>query len=146
MRRRILTWLGIVGSASCYVAMFPLSLVGILGLLSISSSAVIPALNAYMVSPLFQPILLFSIVLLIVGMVPFGKTATALSIAAGVLIFVSMNVSMRPWIFLFSFFVLAVARIVGMYQRERAFSFQALLVSALPFILIALILGLSTYI
>lgn len=125
--------------------MFPLSLVGIVGLLGISSLGLIPALNAYMASPFFQPVLILSILLLIFATLPLGKITSALSLAAGILIFISMNLYMQAWLFLLAFFILGAAHIWGRFMKLGVMLARDIAIAGLPFIILAAILGITTY-
>ena len=109
LKDKTLSFLGVCGCNSCYVAMFPAILLGIIGVFGLSSAQTLGALNAYMGSVLFQPILIISILLLIVGLLRYGKTPITLSVLAGIGIFVSMNFYMRNWLFTLSFVILTLA-------------------------------------
>lgn len=106
---KLRTLLGVCGCISCYFAMFPAIALGIVGIFGLSTSQTLDALNAYMGSVLFQPILVLSILLLVAGLLRYGKTPLILSILAGIGIFTSMNFYMRAWLFTLSFAVLALA-------------------------------------
>lgn len=116
---KLRAFLGICGCLSCYIAMFPAILLGIVGIVGLSSSQTLGALNAYMGSVVFQPILIISILLLIVGLLRYGKIPLALSILAGMGIFVSMNFYMQGWLFTLSFGVLALAYYLAL-QKTKA--------------------------
>lgn len=106
---KLRAFLGVCGCLSCYAAMFPAILLGIIGIFGLSNAKTLDVLNAYMGSVLFQPILIISILLLIVGLLRYGKTPLVLSFLAGIGIFVSMNFYMRSWLFTLSFALLALA-------------------------------------
>lgn len=89
--------------------MFPAMLLGIIGVFGLSQSGATSTLNTYMASPLFQPILIVSIIFLVAGIFPYGKLPLWLSILGGIGIFASMNFYMREWLFTFSFALVAVA-------------------------------------
>lgn len=108
-KTKISSFLGVCGCISCYIAMFPAILLGIVGIFGLSNAQTLGALNAYMGSVLFQPILIISILLLIIGLLRYGKTPIALSVLAGIGIFVSMNFYMKNWLFTLSFVILALA-------------------------------------
>ncbi len=143
---KILSFLGVIGCISCYVAMFPLTLVGIVGVMGVSTVGIVPGLQAYISSPFFNPILIASIVLLILGMIPYGRVAVSLSIASGVMIYISMNFYMQAWLFLFAFLLLALAQIWPKLTKLDQIKPKDLLIPALPFIIIILFLGVVTYI
>lgn len=124
---KLRTFLGVCGCFSCHIAMFPAILLGIVGIFGLSSSQTLNALNAYMGSALFQPILIISILLLIVGLLRYGKTPLILSILAGLGIFVSMNFYMRGWLFTLSFGILALAYYLA-FKKTGAQSLKITLV------------------
>ncbi len=72
-KSRILSFLGVCGCISCYVAMFPALLLGLIGVLGFSQPSTVSALDAYMGFVLFQPILIVSILFLAAGMLRYGK-------------------------------------------------------------------------
>lgn len=133
---KLLSFLGVCGCVSCYFAMFPAILLGIVGVLGLSTSATTGALNAYMNSIFFQPILVFSILFLIIGLIRYGNTPLLLSVVSGVGIFVSMNFYMRSWFFTLSFALLALAYFFA-YRKLKS----AQLKIALILILAVVILG-----
>lgn len=124
---KLRAFLGVCGCLSCYIAMFPAILLGIIGIFGLSSSQTLGALNAYMGSVLFQPILIISILFLIVGLLRYGKTPLVLSILAGIGIFVSMNFYMRSWFFTFSFALLALAYFLA-YRKSKSIQLKTALV------------------
>jgi len=117
-KTKIMSFLGVCGCISCYVAMFPAILLGVIGILGISQLSTISALNAYAASALFQPILIASIVFLIVGIIPYWKAPLWLSILGGIGIFVSMNFYMREWLFTFSFVLIAFAYFLALRHTK----------------------------
>lgn len=116
---KLRAFLGICGCLSCYIAMFPAILLSVIGVFGLSQSATSSALNAYLGSALFQPILIISVLLLVVGLLRYGKIPLALSILAGVGIFASMNFYMQGWLFTLSFGVLALAYYLAL-QKTKA--------------------------
>lgn len=108
-KTKIMSFLGICGCISCYVAMFPAILLGVIGILGLSQLSTMSALNAYTASALFQPILIVSIIFIIIGIIPYGKVALWLSTLGGIGIFMSMNFYMREWLFTSSFALIALA-------------------------------------
>jgi len=98
--------------------MFPAILLGVIGILGLSQLSTISALNAYAASALFQPILVVSIILLIVGIIPYGKASLWLSTLGGIGIFVSMNFYMREWLFTFSFVLIALAYFLALRHTK----------------------------
>jgi len=116
---KLRAFLGVCGCISCYVAMFPAILLGFMGIIGLSTSQTQNALNAYMSSIVFQPILIISILFLIVGLLRYGKMPLGLSIIAGTGIFVSMNFYMRSWLFTLSFGVLALVYYLA-FQKTKA--------------------------
>lgn len=118
-KTKLTSFLGICGCISCYVAMFPALLLGVIGVLGLSTSAAAGALNAYMASVWFQPVLVVSILFLIAGIFRYGALPLWLSILGGAGIFVSMNFYMHAWLFTFSFALLALAYFLA-YQKSRA--------------------------
>jgi len=116
---KLRAFLGVCGCLSCYVAMFPAILLGIVGILGLSSSQTQNALNAYRNSMLFQPILIISILFLIISLLRYGKIPLSLSIVAGLGIFISMNFYMREWLFTLSFVILALAYYLA-FKKTKA--------------------------
>ena len=106
---KLTSFLGVCGCVSCYVAMFPAILLGVVGVLGLSQSSATSALNAYMASALFQPILVVSTIFLVMGVFRYGKISLWLSILGSIGIFVSMNFYMREWLFTLSFAFVALA-------------------------------------
>jgi len=135
-REKLRAFLGVCGCLSCYVAMFPAIILGIIGIIGLSTSQTLNVLNAYMSSILFQPILIISILLLIVGLLRYGKTPLVLSILAGFGIFVSMNFYMRAWLFTLSFGILALAYYLAL-EKSKTKQLKV----ALVFLLAVVILG-----
>lgn len=135
---KLRTFLGVCGCLSCYIAMFPSILIGIIGILGLSSTQTLDALNVYMGSVLFQPILIISILLLIVGLLRYGKTPLVLSILAGIGIFVSMNFYMRSWFFTFSFALLALAYFLA-YRRSKSTQLKVALILISVVVLLGII-------
>lgn len=130
-REKILSFLGVFGCASCYVAMFPAILFGAIGILGLSPSQAASALNAYMGSVFFQPILAISILLLIAGIFRYGKLPLWLSILGGIGIFVSMNFYMRERLFTLSFAFVALAYFFALRQtKSPQFKFAFILLLA----------------
>ena len=117
-REKLRAFLGVCGCLSCYVAMFPAILLGVIGIIGLSTSQTLNALNAYMSSILFQPILVISILFLIIGVLRYGKIPLILSIIAGLGIFVSMNFYMRGWFFTLSFGILALAYYLALEKSK----------------------------
>lgn len=132
---KLRSFLGVCGCLSCYVAMFPAILLGLVGILGLSSSQTQNALNAYMGSVLFQPILIISILFLIIGLLRYGKTPLILSVIAGLGIFASMNFYMREWLFTLSFGILALAYYLA-FQKTKA---QTLKIALVLLIVVALL-------
>lgn len=118
MKTKISSFLGVGGCLSCYVAMFPAILLEIVGILGLSQSAASSALNVYMASVLFQPVLLVSILFLIAGITKYGKLPVGLSVLGGIGIFISMNFSMREWLFTLSFAFVALAYFFAFRQTK----------------------------
>ncbi len=145
---KLRSFLGICGCLSCYVAMFPAILLGTVGIFGLSSSQMQNALNAYMSSVLFQPILIISILLLIIGLLRYGRIPLSLSIVAGLGIFVSMNFYMRGWLFTLSFGILALAYYLA-FQKAKAQPLKIALVLLLAVVVLGVIdlgrLALSTH-
>lgn len=110
--------MGVCGCISCYVAMFPAILLGIIGVFGLSQSQTSSALNAYMASALFQPVLIVSILFLVAGIFRYGKFPLWLSILGGIGIFVSMNFYMREWLFTLSFAFVALAYFLALCQTK----------------------------
>ena len=135
---KLRAFLGICGCLSCYAAMFPAILLGIVGILGLSSAQTFDALNAYMGSVLFQPILIISILLLIIGLLRYGKTPLVLSILAGIGIFASMNFYMRAWLFTLSFGILALAYYLA-FRKTKAQPLKIALVLLLAVVLLGAI-------
>lgn len=127
LREKLLSFLGVCGSVSCYFAMFPAILLGIVGVLGLSASATAGALNAYINSVLFQPILIFSILFLIIGLLRYGNAPLILSVVSGVGIFVSMNFYMRSWLFTLSFALLALAYFLA-YRKSKSAQLKTALI------------------
>ncbi len=117
-KTKIMSFLGVCGSISCYVAMFPAILLGVIGILGLSQPRAASALNAYMGSALFQPILVVSILLLAAGIFRYGKLPMWFSILGGIGIFMSMNFYMREWLFTFSFALIALAYYLALRQTK----------------------------
>ena len=143
--QKFASWLGIVGASSCYLAMFPLSVVAILGIVGISATGILFALNTYMVSVLFQPVLFLSLALLVIGAIPWGLIPTTLALLAGLLIYLSMNIYIKAWLFLLAFLLLALAPLVGEYNTKGFITRKNIVISSLPFVIISLILIAATY-
>jgi len=135
---KLRSFLGVCGCLSCYVAMFPAILLGVIGIIGLSTSQTLNALNAYMSSVLFQPILVVSILLLIVGLLRYGKTPLVLSTLAGFGIFVSMNFYMREWLFTLSFGILALAYYLA-FQKAKARTLKIALVLLLAVVVLGII-------
>lgn len=133
---KLRSFLSVCGCLSCYIAMFPAILLGIVGIFGLSSSQTLGALNAYMGSVLFQPILIISILLLIVGLLRYGKTSLVLSIIAGIGVFVSMNFYMRAWLFTLSFGMLALAYYLA-FRKTKVPQLKI----ALVFLVVVVLLG-----
>lgn len=117
-KTKTMSFLGVCGCISCYVAMFPAILLGIIGVFGLSQRGAASALNAYMGSVLFQPILVVSILFLIAGIFRYGKLPVWLSILGGIGIFMSMNFYMREWLFTFSFALIALAYYFALRQTK----------------------------
>lgn len=117
-KTKLTSFLGVCGCISCYVAMFPAILLGIIGVLGLSQSQTSSALNAYMTSALFQPVLIISILFLIAGIFRYGKSPLWLSILGGIGIFVSMNFYMQGWLFTLSFAFVALAYFLTLRQTK----------------------------
>lgn len=135
---KLRSFLGICGCLSCYVAMFPAILLGIVGIFGSSSAQTLDALNAYMGSVLFQPILIISILLLIVGLLRYGKTPLVLSVLAGIGIFASMNFYMRAWLFTLSFGMLTLAYYLA-FRRTKTPQLKIALVFLIAVVLLGVI-------
>jgi len=137
-KSKILSFLGVCGCLSCYVAMFPAILLGIVGIFGVSSSQTLNALNTYMGSVLFQPILIISILFLIIGVLRYGKIPLSLSIVAGLGIFVSMNFYMQEWLFTLSFVILALAYYLA-FQKAKTGTLKIALVLLLAVVVLGII-------
>lgn len=135
---KLRSFLGVCGILSCYVAMFPAILLGLVGILGLSSSQTQNALNAYMGSVLFQPILIISILFLIIGLLRYGKTPLILSVIAGLGIFASMNFYMQGWLFTLSFGILALAYYLA-FQKTKAQPLKIALVLLLAVVALGII-------
>ena len=135
---KLRAFLGVCGCLSCYVAMFPAILLGIVGIFGVSSSQTQNALNAYMGSVLFQPILIISTLFLIISLLRYGKFPLGLSIVAGLGIFVSMNFYMREWLFTLSFGILALAYYLA-FQKAKTRTLKIALVLLLAVVLLGVI-------
>lgn len=118
-KTKLTSFLGVCGCVSCYVAMFPAILLGVIGVLGLSTSATAGALNAYMASVFFQPVLVVSIFFLIAGIFRYGAVPLWLSLLGGIGVFASMNLYMHAWLFTLSFTLLALAYFLA-YQKSRA--------------------------
>jgi len=141
---KLRTFLGVCGCFSCYVAMFPAVLFGIVGIFGISSSQTLGTLNAYRSSILFQPILIISILLLLVGLLRCGKIPLSLSVLAGIGIFASMNFYMKEWLFTLSFGVLVLAYYLA-FQKTKAQQLKIALILLLAVVVLGVIdLGRAT--
>lgn len=133
---KLLPSLGVCGSVSCYVAMFPAILLGVIGIFGISSSATLSGLNVYANSVFFQPILILSILFLVAGILRYGAQPIALSVLGGIGVFVSMNIYMREWLFTLSFAFISLAYLlVFLKTKSPQFKF------ALALLLAVVILG-----
>lgn len=135
---KLRSFLGVCGCLSCYVAMFPAILLGVMGIIGLSSSQTLNALNAYMGSVLFQPILVISILFLIIGLLRYGRIPLILSIIAGLGIFVSMNFYMRGWLFTLSFGILALAYYLA-FQKTKAQPLKITLILLLAVVALGII-------
>mgnify|MGYP001581705186 CR=1 FL=1 len=135
---KLRAFLGVCGCLSCYVAMFPAILLGIVGIFGLSSSQAQNALNTYMSSILFQPILIISILFLIVSLLRYGKIPLSLSIVAGLGIFVSMNFYMTEWLFTLSFGILALAYYIA-FRKTKANPLKIALVLLLAVVVLGII-------
>jgi len=135
---KLRAFLGVCGCLSCYVAMFPAILLGIVGILGVSGSQTQNALNAYMGSVLFQPILIISILFLIISLLRYGRIPLSLSIVAGLGIFVSMNFYMREWLFTLSFGILALAYYLA-FQKAKTQPLKIALVLLLAVVVLGVI-------
>lgn len=118
--------------------MFPAILLGIVGIFGLSSSLTLSALNAYMGSVLFQPILIISILLLIIGLLRYEKAPLALSVLAGIGIFVSMNFYMRSWVFTLSFTLLALAYYLA-FRRTKVPQLKIALIFLIAVVLLGVV-------
>lgn len=126
-RGRLLSFLGVGGSVSCYVAMFPAILLGIVGILGISRAATLNALTAYMGSFLFQLVLILSILFLISGVLKYGAQPVLLSLLGGLGVFASMNLYVSEWLFTLSFAFIALAYLF-VFRKTKAPQFKFALV------------------
>jgi len=135
---KLRAFLGVCGCLSCYVAMFPAILLSIVGIFGVSSSQTQNALNAYMGSVLFQPILIISILFLMISLLRYGKFPLSLSIVAGLGIFVSMNFYMREWLFTLSFGILALAYYLA-FQKAKTKTLKIALVLLLAVVVLGVI-------
>jgi len=118
--------------------MFPAILLGIVGIFGVSSSQTLNALNVYMGSVLFQPILIISILFLIISLLRYGRIPLSLSIVAGFGIFVSMNFYMREWLFTLSFGILALAYYLA-FQKAKTETLKIALVLLLAVVVLGVI-------
>ena len=135
---KLRAFLGVCGCLSCYAAMFPAILLGIVGIFGVSSSQTQNALNAYMGSVLFQPTLIISILFLIISLLRYGKIPLSLSIIAGLGIFVSMNFYMREWLFTLSFGILALAYYLA-FRKAKTRQLKVALVLLLAVVILGVI-------
>lgn len=130
-KTKLTSFLGVCGCISCYVAMFPAILLGIIGVLGLSQSQTSSALNAYMASALFQPVLIASILFLVAGIFRYGKSPLWLSILGGIGIFISMNFYMREWLFTLSFISISLAYLLAFLKtKSPQFKFAFVLLTA----------------
>lgn len=118
-KTKLTSFLGVCGCVSCYIAMFPAILIGLIGIVGLSTSATAGALNAYMASALFQPILILSILFLITGIFRYGAVPLWLSLLGGIGVFASMNFYMHAWLFTLSFTLLALAYYLA-YRKSKS--------------------------
>lgn len=135
---KLLSFLGVCGCISCYVAMFPAILLGIVGIFGISSSVTLGGLNTYMSSVLFQPVLIFSILFLVAGIVRYGAEPIVLSALGGVGVFVSMNFYMREWLFTLSFIFISLAYLL-VFLKTKAPQFKFALIFLVAVVLLGII-------
>lgn len=135
---KLLSFFGVCGCVSCYVAMFPAILLGIVGIFGISSSATLSGLNAYMGSALFQPILIISILFLVAGIVRYGAQPIVLSVLGGIGVFVSMNFYMREWLFTLSFIFISLAYLL-VFLKTKAPQFKFALIFLAAVVLLGVI-------
>ncbi len=145
LRSKLLSWLGIGGCISCYVAMTPATILGIVALTGISAAGAAAALAAYTSSSLFVPILVLSVILLVAGTLPRGRPAAIVAVLAGIAIVASMTVFFDNRLFLTGFLLLAAAQLLGLRRGAVALSRMRILMATIPFIAIAAILALLTY-
>ena len=118
-KTKIMSFLGVCGCISCYVAMFPAILLGVIGILGLSQLSTIFAFNVYAASALFQPILVVSITFLIVGIIRYGKAPLLFAILGGISIFVRMNFYMREWLFTVSFALVTLSYFLA-YRKTKS--------------------------
>lgn len=119
MRQKLLPFLGIGGSLSCYVAMFPVLFVSLLGAIGISSTGILAMLTAYQQSFLFLPIFLVSLLFLLIAIIPYGKAPLFLTLVGSSGVFTSMTFFMQQWLFILSFAVIALAYFLS-YRKSRS--------------------------
>ena len=144
-RGKLLPFLGIFGGVSCYFVMFPTVFLVIVGIFGLSTISTISALNTYMNSIVFQPILIISTIFLIVGLLRFGNLPLGLSIASGIGIFMSMNFYMRSWLFTFSFAILALAYFLA-YRKSKSSQLKYALVLIAAVVVLGIVdLGRETF-
>lgn len=108
MKQKLLTFLGVCGCASCYVAMFPAILVGLVGVLGISTIGITLLLTSYQNSFLFLPIFIVSLIFLVLSVVRFGKVPLLLTLFGSISVFASMTFYMQQWLFTLSFALIAL--------------------------------------
>lgn len=123
MKQRILSFLGICGCASCYVAMFPAILVGLVGVLGISTIGITHTLISYQNSFLFLPIFIVSLIFLVISVIRFGKIPIVLTLLGSIGVFASMTFYMQQWFFTISFALIALAYFLS-YQKTKMSSLK----------------------
>ena len=119
MNQKLLAFLGIGGSLSCYIAMFPMLFISLLGALGISSTGILAMLTAYQQSFLFSPVFLASLLFLLIAVIPYGKTPLFLALVGSLGVFTSMTFFMQQWLFILSFAVVALAYFLS-YRKSRS--------------------------
>ncbi|MBI3287183.1 MAG: hypothetical protein HYZ68_03960 [Chloroflexi bacterium] len=85
----------ILGAISC-ASMIAVSLVGFLGFLGSAASTQLIAPLAHIIDPLWAPLLLVSLLLIVLGLSRRGRLAVALATAGGLLTFVGMALASPP--------------------------------------------------
>ncbi|HZQ08836.1 MAG TPA: hypothetical protein VFD70_19805 [Anaerolineae bacterium] len=95
LRTRLAAWSSTIGVAltaiSCTV-MIAATIIGLLGVIGIRSSAEFADTFNHILSPIAQPLLIISLALVVIGLIPHGRVAVALALLGGGLVYLSMFV------------------------------------------------------